>query len=182
MSDVFIFTKFRIWVACLPLLLSGCSSGLGALTGPRQELPVPLEITIMAAENANPAINGRPSPVIVTLFELSATSNFLSTDFFSLHSPGGASLANELVGMEQHSLLPGEIRVVHRKAGLRSRFLGATAGFRDLENSVWRTSIPLPAPYLSGRIITKGSSPTKRLYVVVTDKSIVIRDKLEGLE
>ena len=118
MSDVFI--KFRIWAACLPLLLSGCFSGLSALTGPRQELPVPLEITIMAAENANPAINGRPSPVIVTLFELSATSNFLSTDFFSLHLPGGASLANEFVGMEQHSLLPGEIRIIHRKAELHS--------------------------------------------------------------
>lgn len=177
-----IFVRFRIWMACLLLLLSGCSLGLGALTGPRQELPVPLEITIMATEDANPAINGRPSPVVVTLFELSTTSNFLSTDFFSLQSSGGTVLADELVGIEQHSLLPGEIRIIRRKAGLRSRFLGVIAGFRDLENSMWRTSISLPAPYLAGRIITMGSSPIQQLYIVVTDKSVVIRDKLERLE
>lgn len=154
-------------------------AGLGSLSGPRQELPVPLEITVMAAENANPASNGRPSPIVVTLFELSGVSGFQAADFFSLQQTDGGALADEFVSAEQHILLPGEAKVVRRQAALHSRFVGITAGFRDLENSVWRASASIPPPYVAGRVVTAGSSPTKKLYVVITDNAVIVRESLD---
>lgn len=167
----------------ISVFFAGCSLlggvGLGSWSGPRQELPVPLEITLMVAKGANPAVDGRPSPVVLTIFELSGISAFQTVDFFTLQQTDGSSLAGEFVAAEQHILLPGEVKVIRRKADLRSRFIGVTAGFRDLENSTWRASAALPPPYLAGRAITSGSSPQKKLYVLVTENSVRVRETLE---
>lgn len=165
-----------IWSAGCSSLLTGGLGTLGGLSGPRQELPVPLEITVYAAENVNPAENQRPSPVLVSVFEMSGTTAFQSVDFFALQQPESAVLGEELIHSEQQVLLPGETRVIRRTAAPRSRYLGVVVGFRDLEGSVWRAIAPLPAPYLAGRVVSGGVSPTAKLYVVITDRSVVIRE------
>ncbi|MDH5857386.1 type VI secretion system lipoprotein TssJ [Lampropedia aestuarii] len=165
-----------LWGAGCSSLLTGGLGTLGGLSGPRQELPVPLEITVYAAENVNPAENQRPSPVLVSVFEMTGTTAFQSADFFALQQSDSSVLGEELIHSEQQVLLPGETRVIRRTAAPNSRYLGVVVGFRDLEGSVWRAVAPLPAPYLAGRVISGGVSPTAKLYVVVTDRSVVVRD------
>jgi type VI secretion system protein VasD len=161
-------------------ILSGCGL-FGALKPEeRQELPVPLEITLGAAERVNPNFEGRPSPIVVRVFELANDTRFLSADYFELMGQDGTPLGDEMLVSEEYILLPGEVRVVRKRAAANSRFLGIVAGYRDLAGSAWRAIAPLPAPYLAGRVWTNSVSPTKRLYVVLGEGGATIYEEQPG--
>jgi len=51
------------------------------------------------------------------------------------------------------------------------------AGYRDLSNSNWRAMETIPAPYLEGRFWSSKESPTRRLYIVLGEHGVTIRDK-----
>lgn len=157
--------------------LSGCPSGVKVNTGDREKLPIPLEITLGALENVNPTTAGRPSPIIVKIFELSNDSRFQSADYFELMGQGAASLEGDELSSEEHVLLPGEVKVVRKRAMLESKFLGVAAGYRDLGGSTWRAVVPLPEPYLAGRLWTQSVSPTKRLFIVLDKNGVVIEEE-----
>jgi type VI secretion system protein VasD len=159
------------------LSLSGC--GLFGTLKPeaRPELPVPLEITLGAAERVNPTEAGRPSPIKVKMFELSNDARFLSADYFELMGQDGAPLGEDVLVSEEFILLPGEVRVVRKRAESNSKFLGIVAGYRDLSGSAWRTIAPLPEPYLAGRLWTNNVSPTKRLYVTLGERGVTIYEE-----
>jgi len=156
------------------LAFSGC--GLFKAKEEREKLPVPLEITLGALENVNPTATGRASPVVVRVFELANESRFQAADYFEL-TEGKVSLEGDVLSSEEHTLLPGEVRVIRKRAALESNFLGIVAGYRDLSGSTWRAVVPLPAPYLAGRLWTKSVSPTKRLSVVLGKSGIVIQEE-----
>jgi len=159
---------FFVWT------LSGC----GAIRPEeRRELPVPLEITLVAEERVNLAAGGRPSPIVVRVFELSRDSRFLSADYFALMGQEGVPLDKEMLTSEEHILLPGEVKMIRKRAALETRFLGVVAGYRDLSSSVWRAVTPIPEPYLEGRVWTKTVSPTKHLFVVLDERGVTIREK-----
>lgn len=173
-------------IGFFPFLLSGCFSflggglsTLGGLNAPRKELPVPVEIILYAADNVNPADNKRPSPVLVSVYELTGTTGFQSADFFALQQSDAQALGEELVHSEQQVLLPGETKRIRRTALPNSRYVGVVVGFKDLEGSVWRTVAPITAPYLAGRVLSGGVSPTVKLYVSITERSVVIRNAEE---
>jgi type VI secretion system protein VasD len=162
------------------IVLSGCGLFGVLKTEERQELPVPLEITLGAAERVNPNIEGRPSPIVVRLFELANDTRFLAADYFELMGQDGTPLGEEMLVSEEYILLPGEVRVVRKRAAPNGKFLGVVAGYRDLTSSAWRAIAPLPAPYLAGRVWTKSVSPTKRLYVVLGERGATIYEEQPG--
>ncbi len=155
-------------------ILSGCG-GPKLSTGEREKLPVPLEITLGALENVNPTPDGRPSPVVVRIFELANESRFQIADYFELMAQGTVSLEGDVLSSEEHILIPGEVRVVRKRAALQSKFLGIAAGYRNT-GSVWRAITPLPEPYLAGRLWTNAVSPTVRLFVVLDKGGVMIRE------
>lgn len=160
------------------LVLSGCGLlGPKVNTGEREKLPIPLEITLGALENVNPTATGRPSPIVVRVFELTNESRFQAADYFELMGQGNVSLEGDVLSSEEHTLLPGEVRVMRKRASLQSKFLGVVAGYRDLGSSTWRVAVPLPEPYLAGRLWTKSVSPTVRLFVVLDKNGVVIREE-----
>jgi len=163
----------RRYLLCMfaGLILSGCS-----LLKPeeRQELPVPLEINLGATENVNPNVKGRPSPVAVKVFELAADTKFMAADYFQLMDQGAEALGDESLSAEEFMLLPGETRIVRKRADLKSRFLGVVAGYSDPAGSNWRAIVALPAPYLAGRLWTASVSPTKKLWVSLGKSSVTI--------
>jgi len=158
-------------------MMSGCGA---TKLGERQELPVPLEITLAAEERVNLTTGGRPSPIVVKIFELSNNTQFLSADYFALMGQDGVPLGGDMLTSEEHILLPGEVRMIRKRAALKSRFLGVIAGYRDLSSSTWRAVTPIPEPYLEGRVWTKTVSPTKHLFVVLGERSITIHEKQPG--
>lgn len=153
---------------CLLAVATGCSSTA------RPALPVPLEIGFAASERLNPADTGRPSPVVVRIFELSEQGAFLSVDFFALFESREALPTDSVVNVQEFVAMPGEVRVIRRKAAATTRFLGVAAGYRDVEGSAWRALVPVQAPHRAGTLWSGGVSPQQRFRIVVGARAVSI--------
>lgn len=125
----------------LALLLPGCASK--PPPSPPPPKPKILTIELQAAPNLNPNINGRPSPVVVRLYELKSTAQFQSADFISLFEKDQSLLGGDVAVREEFVLSPGESKSIRREFGADSKFIAVMAAFRDLERATWRGSIPL---------------------------------------
>ncbi|MCB1930330.1 MAG: type VI secretion system lipoprotein TssJ [Rhodocyclaceae bacterium] len=123
-------------VAFCALLAVGCSSTPD---------PTVVAATFQAEENLNPDSSGRPSPLVVRMYELKALSAFKDADFFSLWDNEQQTLAGDLVAREEMVLRPGDTHSIQRTTQPGTRFVGVVAAYRDLERAVWRASVPLVA-------------------------------------
>lgn len=115
-----------------------------ALVGGAGQPPPPvidLEVQIGAA--VNPGIDGRPLPVAVRLYLLSAAGRFQAADVFALIEREAATLGPELIASEQVVFAPGESRRITREADGRTRFLGAAVLFRDIDRARWKSIQPV---------------------------------------
>lgn len=123
-------------------LLAGCST-----LSPYSRL-TKLDLALSAGERVNPDLNGRPSPVVVRLFELKHPVAFENADFFSLYErpkdpgprPGdqrGAGAAARRAGRTQ------------TQRGGGSRYVGVLAAYRDLGEASWRYVVPVTAKELT---------------------------------
>ncbi|AVB28261.1 type VI secretion system lipoprotein TssJ [Pseudomonas sp. SZ57] len=117
------------------LVLAGCSA-----LSPYSNV-TKLNLKLTASDQVNPDLNGRPSPVVVRLFELKHPVAFENADFFSLYERAKESLAPDMVASEELELRPGE--TVELKLSLQegSRYVGVLAAYRDLPDSRWRYTL-----------------------------------------
>jgi type VI secretion system protein VasD len=100
---------------------------------------------IKADPATNPDLRGRPSPVVVRVYELKAVGAFNTADFFSLFEKEQEALGSELVGREEYQLQPDETRPYQRQLQPDTKFIGVAAAFRDLEHARWRNVVAVPA-------------------------------------
>jgi type VI secretion system protein VasD len=104
--------------------------------------PVEAHVTIAAGADANPDGSGRPSPVVVRVYQLTADAAFTGADFFGLFDDEQKVLGAELVSRTEIVLAPSERRTIDIAVSADARFLGAIAAFRDIRNSEWRVLVP----------------------------------------
>ncbi|MCB1905922.1 MAG: type VI secretion system lipoprotein TssJ [Rhodocyclaceae bacterium] len=123
-------------VVLAALVAAGCSSTPD---------PTVVAATFQAEENLNPDSSGRPSPLVVRMYELKALSTFKDADFFSLWDNDQQTLAGDLNTREEMVLRPGDTHSVQRVTQPGTRFIGVVAAYRDLERAVWRASVPVVA-------------------------------------
>ncbi|MDF5525712.1 type VI secretion system lipoprotein TssJ [Vibrio parahaemolyticus] len=126
-----IYKSFLLFIF---LVLMGCSAA-NLVVDPYADL----EIT--ANHNINPDSNGRPSPVVVYVFELTSTTLFESQDFFSIYEEHEKVLGPDLVNKYEISLTPGQKEIYQASMSPKTEYLGIVAAFRDIENSNWRQVI-----------------------------------------
>ncbi|MEE5067451.1 type VI secretion system lipoprotein TssJ [Pseudomonas alliivorans] len=130
-------TAFFNMLAALTALvvLAGCST-----LSPYSHV-TKLNLKLTASDQVNPDLNGRPSPVVVRLFELKHPVAYENADFFSLYERAKESLAPDMVASEELELRPGE--TVELKLSLQegSRYVGVLAAYRDLPDSRWRYTL-----------------------------------------
>jgi type VI secretion system protein VasD len=119
-----------------PTALAACS---------RASTPALLRGSIKVDGRANPDASGRPSPVVVRVYELKAVAAFHNADFFALFEKEGETLGGDLVGREEFQLDPGETRPYQRHLQPDTKFIGVAAAFRDLDRARWRQAVPVPA-------------------------------------
>jgi type VI secretion system protein VasD len=140
-----------LFLACSLTLAGGCGGAKSSL----------LKGSINSDATANPDQQGRPSPVVVRVYELKGLGAFSSADFFSLFDKEPEALGSELVGREEYDLRPGETRPYQRQLQPDTKFIGVIAAFQDLENSRWRDVAPVPAkPNVAVTIGIKAKSVT----------------------
>lgn len=125
-------------------MLAAPASGLLGCAKPPPPPPKPkvLTLDVQAAANVNPDARGRPSPVVVRIYELKSAAPFENADFVSLYEKDQSVLGAEVVVRDEFVLAPGESKAIKREAG-ESKFLAVMAAFRDLERARWRAVSPL---------------------------------------
>jgi len=126
----------KLVFASLAIVLASC-----ATTGNR---PIPLQITIAVANDANPDEAGRPSPVVVDIFDLARTERFRDADYLALLSAPERKLRGDV--LDQHRLTaiaPGSQRVLTLTADAKTEFIGVIAELVQYSDTKTRLALPL---------------------------------------
>jgi type VI secretion system protein VasD len=132
--------------------LSGCSLFGSSSTG--------FTLTINAVDQINPDAHNRPSPVMVSVYQLAAGGTFDKLDFFQLYDKEGTVLGPDLVDKQQLTIGPGETKVLKLDLKPTAKRVAIVCAYRDIDHARWRTSIGIPSD---------GSGK----YVVIVDKLAV---------
>ena len=150
-------------VLCLSLAafgLAGCAA--------KPPKPVKTVLHVSAQADVNPDAQGRPSPIVVRIYQLKDNAAFKEADFFAIFDKEEPTLAGSLVGREEFVLAPGDKRSEEFAVSRDAKFVGVVAAFRDIRNSQWRVLQPAPTKGLVN-IVKKDA-----LTVVVEKTSITL--------
>lgn len=112
-------------VLALLALVGGCAT-------PR------IDLAVASQTNVNPDLTGRPSPVIVKIYEMRSDLAFNQSDFLPLFETPVQVLGADLLAADELVLVPGEARRIAYAPVPGVRFLGVLAGFRQMERAKWK--------------------------------------------
>ncbi|WP_241495983.1 type VI secretion system lipoprotein TssJ [Paraburkholderia monticola] len=115
-----------------------------ACKSPSPPPPTIVKISVVVHASANPDSSGRPSPVLVRVYELKSTAAFDSADFFTLYGKDQATLGADLNARNEFLLRPGESRSVELTVQQGTKFIGVVAAYRDIERTRWRATAVVP--------------------------------------
>lgn len=119
------------------LMIVGCAS-----TEEVEKQPIFARLSINASAQLNPAVDGRASPLVLRVYQLSETTRFDNSDFFALYENDKAVLANELQSRVELEIRPDEAYQDQLELNSNTRFIGVLAAFRDLDNAQWKDMSP----------------------------------------
>lgn len=134
------------------IVLTMCVALLAGCAGTPK--PEKIGMQISATADVNPDLQGRPSPVILHVLELNSEEQFNRLDYISLTQPSGAALGQDLLGKTRLILSPGDSKQLPLELHSQTTFIGLVAGFRDIDNAVWRTTIPVVQGKTKGVTVT----------------------------
>lgn len=106
-------------------------------------------MTFTVSPDVNPDSSGRPSPIVVRIYQLKAEAAFKATDFFTLYDDEQKALGPELISRDEYVLAPKETKTIDVALSPDTRFVGAIAAFRDYRNAEWRVLVPAPKKGIS---------------------------------
>lgn len=129
--------SFFILPLFLLFMLSGCAS-----TEEVEKQPIFARLSINATKKLNPAVDGRASPLVLRVYQLSETTRFDNSDFFALYENDKAVLVNELQTRMELEIRPGENYQDQLELTSNTRFIAVLAAFRDLDNAQWKDMSP----------------------------------------
>lgn len=112
--------------------LSGC-----ALFASSEEVQL-AELTIIADKKLNPAADGRASPLVIRIYQLTETAKFDNSDFFALYENDQTLLAKDLLSQTELEITPGQELKTQLELKADTRFIAILAAFRDLDNAQWK--------------------------------------------
>ena len=125
-----------IVLAAATILLGACASG------PPED--VTLTGTLEAVAAVNPDGQGRPSPLVIKIFQLKANDKFELADFFALFDQPEATLGADLLAVEDVMMSPGELRPYEGAFDPDTRFIGVVAAYRDINQAQWKDVVEMP--------------------------------------
>jgi type VI secretion system protein VasD len=123
-------------MACGLLILAACAS-----TPPK---PAATQAVLIASANVNPDALGRPSPVVVRIYQLSGDAQFNDAGFFALYDHERATLGSSLIMRDERTLFPGQKVTLDLALAPGTRFLGVAAAYRDVRTARWRAVVGVP--------------------------------------
>jgi type VI secretion system protein VasD len=124
------------------LLLAAMLASLAGCAAPASA-PA-LRIALSASANLNPDARGRPSPVLVRIYQLAATGSFQDAGFFRLYDHDKEILGGDLLTRSALIMLPGQKREITQALAPRTGAVAAIVAYRDIDHAEWRALCPLP--------------------------------------
>jgi type VI secretion system protein VasD len=122
------------------LLIAGCGTAAKIM----EPDPPKVVIRIAASTELNPDMMGRPSPVVIRIYELKSDDIFNNADFFALYEQDTSILGDTMTGRDEMQIPPGEQAMIEKELDMESRYVGVMAAYRDLDNAIWRGIIETP--------------------------------------
>ncbi|MDR2443004.1 MAG: type VI secretion system lipoprotein TssJ [Deltaproteobacteria bacterium] len=117
--------------AFLALFLSGCGG--------------PSFILAMAGlPNTNPDATGRPSPVMLQMYELRSDLMFKQAEMIPLFRDPSVTLGSDLIAYDEMTILPGKAYTVVYEPTPETKFVGVMASFRQTAGKgPWKVIVPI---------------------------------------
>lgn len=127
------------------MLVGALVVALGAASCAPEPPPPPtvVELTVNFDAGANPDVTGRASPVTLYVYDLKSDGGFNQSDFFQLTGQPQAALGADLLASQQVAGAPGTSQTVTTEVPNDTRFVGVVAGYRDIDQAVWRAVAPV---------------------------------------
>jgi type VI secretion system protein VasD len=124
----------------LLLVAANCGKAPVVLTPPP---PPPAPVTIAVSADVNPNPEGRPSPIVIRIYQLKSDGAFSKVDYEPLFEDEQKVLGPDLISRQEYTVTPSERRTVELPVTQETKFVGAAASFRDIRNSEWRVLMPV---------------------------------------
>lgn len=96
------------------------------------------KITLKAAGDVNPDIDGRASPVAVKVYELSSRATFDTLDFDQSWNNATVVLSDQLLSSVDYVLLPKQSKEHNVVLRPNTRFIAIVAAYRDIDRAKWK--------------------------------------------
>ena len=143
--------------AVMAVTMSGCAKPAppAAAAPPPLTIVAPAEtkvkasMVISASADVNPDDSGRPSPVVVRVYQLKTDGAFTKSEFIDLFENDEKVLGSEMISRDEYVLGPSERRAIDIAVAPEARFVGAVAAYRDIRNAQWRAVVPPPGKTLT---------------------------------
>ncbi|MBU3004989.1 type VI secretion system lipoprotein TssJ [Paraglaciecola arctica] len=99
---------------------------------------------ITASKDINPDIAGRPSSVIVRIYQLTNRINFENASYDELFESNHNALGTEYITLNEYLIDPGSKKEVELKISENAKYIGVVVGYRSTDMVTWRTIKEVP--------------------------------------
>jgi len=120
---------------CALFILFGCAST------PKQRS---LDGGIYTSSDLNPDSNGRPSPVVLRIYQLGSRDSFANADFFTLYDDAEAVLSKDLISVEERELLPGAHYEYDLVLEPKTEYVGIIVAYKEIDTAKWNAIAQVP--------------------------------------
>ena len=116
------------------IFLSGCQAVYATF-------PPSTKLHFRVAADINPDAEGRPSPVIIKVYELASKTVFENQDFFALYDNPEAILRTDLLKKDELVFEPGQRSEYKMTLQPATKAVAVVAAYRDIEGARWRAVV-----------------------------------------
>ncbi|MBP6563658.1 MAG: type VI secretion system lipoprotein TssJ, partial [Neisseriaceae bacterium] len=96
---------------------------------------------VLVAEDVNRSISGRPSPVRLDVYQLTANHEFNQSDYFDLADNAEESLGDKLIQRDRHMVRPGALMNLTMQLDSHTKYVGIVAGYREYDEKKWKLTL-----------------------------------------
>ncbi|WP_179283424.1 type VI secretion system lipoprotein TssJ [Bordetella genomosp. 9] len=126
------------------LLTTSCLLACLAACGTADVVDRDIHLRLKAAPDLNPDGAGRPSPVIVRIYELAQSDDFCQANFFDLYDNDKRILGKDLLSRSVLAVRPGQRLALRPSLVPGARYLAVLVAYRDIYRARWRAVVGLP--------------------------------------
>lgn len=111
-------------------------------------IPPSTDLKFTVSTDVNPDKDGRASPVVAKVFELSSRTIFDTQDFFTLYEDAEGVLGPDLIKRDELELQPHEIKEYKMMLNKNTRYVGIVVAYRNIDGARWRSVVEVdPTDY-----------------------------------